>query len=125
MTLKLNKFDPKIIEQKRMTYGTVSCAFIGRKGCGKSTLVSDILYHVRKIPTGIVISGTEEGNGFYSKYVPDLFIHTRYTPQLLEKLITRQKKNIIKSKKDVANKLNNDVFLLLDDCMYDLSLIHI
>ena len=48
---------------------------IGRRDTGKSFLVRDLLYYQQSIPIGTVISGTEEGNGFYSSHVPKLFIH--------------------------------------------------
>jgi predicted ATPase len=38
------------------------CVFIGKRGTGKSTLVTDILWNKRNIPAGIAMSGTEEGN---------------------------------------------------------------
>ena len=51
---------------------------IGRRDTGKSYLVRDVLYYHQDIPIGTVISGTEAGNGFYSKHVPRLFIHDEY-----------------------------------------------
>ena len=119
-SLQITKFDPKVIEQRRVNgAGPATCVFIGKRGTGKSTLVSDILYHCRKIPMGVAISATEDGNAYYSQFIPDIFIHTEYKSDVINQIITRQKKVVNKSKKDP----NNDAFVLLDDCMYDKKMI--
>ena len=118
MSIQLSKFDPKSIDRRRTSgNGPATCVFIGKRGTGKSTLVADILYHSRKIPLGIAISATEDGNAFYQNYIPDIFIHTEYKPQIIEQVINRQKQVIKKKEK------NPDVFVLLDDCMYDKKMI--
>jgi hypothetical protein len=118
MSLHLTKFNPKVIEEKRVSgSGPATCVFIGKRGTGKSTLVADILYHIRKIPVGVAISATEDGNKFYSKYVPDIFIHSEYKSETIQQVVNRQKKIIDKPSS------TNDVFVLLDDCMYDKKMI--
>lgn len=110
MNIKIRKFDPRSIDNNRV------CVFIGKRGTGKSTLVADILYHHRNIPIGVVQSATEESNDFYKKIVPDLFIYNDYKPEVLEKLIIRQRKAIQTQHK------NPSTFILLDDCMYNKAL---
>lgn len=107
MTLQLKKFDPSKIGNDKV------CLFIGKRGTGKSTLVTDIMYHKKNIPMGVVMSATEEGNHYYSQYVPDLFVHGKYDKEVIEKVIERQK--------NMLNKYGkvDPVFVLLDDCMYD------
>ena len=123
MSLRLTKFNPKVIEERRVSgAGPATCVFIGKRGTGKSTLVADILYHSRKIPLGVAISATEDGNAFYSKYIPDLFIHSEYKPEVIQQVINRQKKAISKEKTNKKN-IENDSFILLDDCMYDRKMI--
>lgn len=109
MSLKLKKFDPTTIGDNR------TCIFIGKRGTGKTTLVTDILWQKRHIPVGIVMSGTEEGNGHYGSFVPDAFIYSDYDRGVIEKIITRQRKLAVN--KD--DKVDNRTFLLLDDVMYD------
>jgi len=119
MSLRLSKFDPRTIEERRTKgQGPATCVFIGKRGTGKSTLVADILYHCRKIPIGVAISATEDGNAFYSNYVPELFIHSEYKSDVVQSVVTRQKKVVSKDK-----DIKNDAFLLLDDCMYDKKMI--
>jgi hypothetical protein len=107
MNLKLRKFDPSQMGDNRVA------VFIGKRGTGKTTLVTDILWHKRGVPVGVVMSGTEEGNGHYGNFVPDSFIYPDFDKDVVEKVIGRQRK--LASKKDIDNR----VFMLLDDCMYD------
>lgn len=111
MNINLKKFDPRNIGDNRV------CVFIGKRGTGKTTLVTDILYHKRHIPVGMVMSGTEEGNSYYQNFVPDLFVYSEYKSEVLEKVIMRQK-SMAKAKLP-----NSDVFVLIDDCMYDKKMI--
>lgn len=107
MNIQLKKFNPKTIEPNRIIL------FVGKRNTGKSTLVRDILYHHRKIPCGMVMSPTEESNEFYKNMVPDIFVYNDYDPEAMRKMIKRQKKCVKQKKKDP------NVFILLDDCMYD------
>jgi hypothetical protein len=106
MALQLRKFDPSRMADDKV------CVFIGKRGTGKSTLVTDILWHKKHLPAGIAMSGTEEGNGYYKQFIPDLFVFGDYNKDALEKLIQRQKKLLAIGK-------CAPVFVLMDDCMYD------
>lgn len=111
MNLQLKRFNPKTMPDNCVV------VFIGKRRTGKTKLVTDILYHKRHLPVGVVMSGTEDGNGYYRQYVPDLFVYGDYHSEVTEKLISRQRK-LCK-----ANTPNNNVFMLLDDCMYDKRMI--
>ena len=116
MNIQIKKFDPTTIDPCRI------CVFIGRRGTGKSQLVTDILYHQRKIPMGVVMSGTEESNEHYQKYIPDSFIYGQYEPEVIKKIISHQQKSLKKmntAQKEDFTDPNNSVFVLLDDCMFD------
>jgi hypothetical protein len=106
MNLQLRRFDPTKIGSDKV------CVVIGKRGTGKSTLVTDLLYHKRNIPVGVVMSATEEGNHYYKQFVPDLFIYGDYSKETIEKVIARQKKLVAINKTEPA-------FILLDDCMYN------
>jgi hypothetical protein len=108
MNLKLKRFEPEKIGDNRV------CVFIGKRGTGKTTLVTDILWHKRQIPCGVVISGTEEGNGYYSKLVPDSFVYSEWDKAIVERIIERQKKLMPRK-----TELDTRVFVLLDDCAFD------
>ena len=116
MNIQIRKFDPTTIDPCRI------CVFISKRGGGKSSLVTDILYHQRKIPMGVVMSGTEESNEHYKEYVPDSFIYGQFEPAVIEKVIKHQQQAIKKLKpveKEDFEKPDNSVFMLLDDCMFD------
>lgn len=107
MNIQLKKFDPTKVADDKV------CVFIGKRGTGKSTLVTDILYHKKHLPVGVVMSATEEGNQYYKQYVPDLFIYSDYDRETIERVLDRQKTVVSKGSE------NPGAFLLLDDCMYD------
>jgi hypothetical protein len=107
MNLQLRKFNPANMGDDKV------CVFIGKRGTGKSTLVTDILYNKRHLPVGIVMSATEEGNHHYKNFVPDIFIYGDYDKEAIERVLASQKKII------GSGKAETGAFLLLDDCMYD------
>jgi hypothetical protein len=96
---------------------------IGKRDTGKSFLVRDLLYYQQDIPIGTVISGTEEGNGFYSKMVPRLFIHNEYNTAIIENILKRQRTVLKQIKKEMENYKRSTIdpraFVILDDCLYD------
>ena len=94
MSLNLRKFDMRNIPQDAV------CVFIGRRRTGKSTLVKDLLYHHQNLPIGTVISGTEEGNGFYGKLVPPIFIHNEFNPVILANFVKRQRSVVAQIQKE-------------------------
>jgi hypothetical protein len=127
MSLELKKFDMKSIQfkaQGEKATGPV-IVLIGKRDTGKSFLVRDLLYYHQDIPIGTVISGTEEGNGFYGKMIPKLFIHNEYNSVIIEHILKRQRQVLKEMKQDIEQhkKTNIDgrTFAILDDCLYDSS----
>jgi len=125
MNLELGKFDMKQISFKPNENKGPVVVLIGRRDTGKSFLVRDLLYHHQDIPIGTVISGTEEGNGFYGTMIPKLFIHDEYNTVIVENVLKRQR-GVLKEMKrelDTYKKTTIDprTFLILDDCLYDAS----
>lgn len=106
MNIQLRKFKPETMADDKV------CVFIGKRGTGKSTLVTDIMYCKKHIPAGVVMSATEEGNHHYKSFVPDLFIYGDYDKEAIERVLARQRAIINAGKTSGA-------FILLDDCMYD------
>ena len=96
---------------------------IGKRDTGKSFLVRDLLYYQQEIPIGTVISGTEEGNGFYGKMVPKLFIHNEYNTAIIENILKRQRTVLKQIKKEMETYKRSTIdpraFVILDDCLYD------
>jgi hypothetical protein len=125
MTLELKKFDMRTITFKANENKGPVIVMIGRRDTGKSYLVRDLLFYHQDIPIGTVISGTEAGNGFYSKHVPKLFIHDEYNTVLIENVLRRQKSALKKVTQDMKTMgrttLDPRAFVILDDCLYDQS----
>ena len=86
------------------------------RNTGKTTLISSILYEKKHIfPVGIVMSGTEDSNGFYRKLFPSTFVYNKYEEDRITSFIRRQKI----SKQHLTNPW---AVILLDDCTDDPSL---
>ena len=123
MTLELKKFDMKSISFKPNENKGPVVVLIGKRDTGKSFLVRDLLYYQQEIPIGTVISGTEEGNGFYGKMVPKLFIHNEYNTAIIENILKRQRTVLkqVKVEMEAYKRSNIDprAFVILDDCLYD------
>ena len=103
---------------------TILC--YGKRRSGKSFLARDIFFNHKDIPIGLVFSGTEEANPFFSDFIPDCFIHPAYNAELVSNLITRQSQKIKKAKKNGFYDTNgktpqNRAFIVLDDMLADSS----
>lgn len=125
MSLELKKFDMKNISFRPNESKGPVIVLIGRRDTGKSFLVRDLLYYQQEIPIGTVISGTEEGNGFYGKMVPKLFIHNEYNTAIIENILKRQRNVLKQIKKEMETYKRTTIdprtFVILDDCLYDNS----
>jgi hypothetical protein len=123
MNLELKKFDMKQISFKPNEAKGPVIVLSGRRDTGKSFLVRDLLYYHQDIPIGTVISGTEEGNGFYGKLVPKLFIHNEYNTAIIENILKRQRQVLKQIKKEMEaykkSTIDARTFVILDDCLYD------
>lgn len=84
------------------------------RNTGKSSLIKSLLYHKKHIfPIGIVMSGSEDSNGYYKKIFPSSFVYNKYDEEAIKKFVKRQK--MVKNM-----KLDNPWgLLLLDDCTDD------
>jgi len=126
MNMNLKKFKMSDISFPADTTGTAKgpvIVLLGKRGTGKSYLVNDLLYYHKDIPVGTVISGTEEGNGFYGRIVPKMFIHNEYNTAIIESVLRRQKGVMkqIKRERAAYNRTSIDprTFVIMDDCLYD------
>lgn len=113
--LNLKKFDITSLESD-----SVIC-YIGRRRTGKSVCVKDVMYTHRDIPFGNIISATEEANQFYGDFIPKTYIYHEYDTQIVNNIIKRQKEMIKKEKSGnpIYKNIDNRLFLILDDCLYD------
>lgn len=117
MKLELNKFF-----LKEIPHGA-TCVFSGKRCSGKSIAALDLLYNNRDIPVGIVMSGTERANQFFSKVMPSMLIYDEFDSEVIRKFLIRQEKITRQYNDEVTNFGKSDIdpraFLILDDCLYD------
>lgn len=117
MEVKIKKFDMSRVADDKV----VVC--IGRRGTGKSWAVRDLLSRHTTIPTGIVISPTEQANRFFGAFVPSLLIHDEYSPAIVENVLKRQKSIVQMNGRERQGGARDPVdpraFVVLDDCNYD------
>ena len=107
--IAISKFDIKSI----LPDSTI--LILGKRRTGKSWLIRDIFYNHKEIPAGIIFSGTERANPFFSDFIPDTYIHSEYDPELVKKILQYQQ---IKTKDNGKNPSNN-FFIVLDDMLND------
>ena len=111
--LNIESIPPATSTMYNENQGGAKIVVIGKPGTGKTTLISSLLYAKKNIfPIGMVMSGTEDSNGYYKKIFPSTFVYNKLEESKIEDFIKRQK---------IAKKhLHNPwAVLLLDDCTDD------
>jgi len=108
----LRDFDLKMIKDDSVVL------FIGKRRSGKSFAVRDLCHRHRDIPLGMIFSGTEKANPFFSDFFPNSFIFSNYDPELIQTLLSRQI-GIKKRNAREGNKIDGRAMVILDDMMDD------
>lgn len=117
--IKLKKFNPRCIEQTRKDpqQGPSTIVMIGSKRTGKTTLIEDIVYYFRKIPTGIIVTGSQSSAQRFSKWFPMICIYDSMNNTVINKIET-----IVNNQKKLNEKkvdYDYDCLMIFDDCAYD------
>lgn len=125
MPFVIHTFNPYIFEYKRLHHYAPNIAIVSSKGAGKSTMIADILYHLRDIKNVVVMSATEEGNGFYSQFVHPLFIYNKFELGVIKNIVDVQEKRMKAYRqqgKDFKDYPEEGVCIIIDDCAWDASI---
>ena len=118
-SLKLRKFNPRDMEKRRVNkdQGPPTIIIIGSRGTGKTYLVEDLMYYFRKIPAGMIVTGSEASSESFSEFFPKSFIYDEVDTDRIEKIANNQAKL---RKKNTPGDYSS--LLLFDDCGYDKSI---
>ncbi|KAG5191288.1 hypothetical protein JKP88DRAFT_259596 [Tribonema minus] len=115
--ISVKRFDISMLARKNFTM-----TLTGKRGTGKSYLTKDIMYHLHKagFPRCCVFSQTESANGFFSTFVPGVFIHSPFDLNVLANILKQQKDLIMKQKLgQIPADQDTRLLIVLDDCAYD------
>jgi hypothetical protein len=117
MKLELKKFNPKNVTSESVI------VLIGKRACGKSTTLKDILSYHTDVPVGVVVSPTEKANGYFEKFVPKMLIYDEPDETTIQKFLDRQMSISTEKKREIkkfgSSQIDARAFLILDDCLYD------
>ena len=113
--MKLKQFYPNTIPPEAV------CVFVGPRGSGKSVAMANVLSQKRKyFSAGLVMSATEDGNSFWSKFVNKNFIYTEFRPNELKQMYQAQRERV----KAWKRKSPPNIFCVAEDVIYDRTLRH-
>lgn len=118
--IDIKPFHPDLINPTTFNYkdpnqGGSKIFVIGKPGSGKSNLIKALCYYKSGIiPVAEVISGTESETGFFSKFIPDEYIHDEYNSDIISNNIVRQKGML-----QISNAPNKWILTIVDDCLDD------
>tara|TARA_B110001452_G_scaffold242499_1_gene225326 strand:+ start:657 stop:1496 length:840 start_codon:yes stop_codon:yes gene_type:complete len=105
--INIKRFDPSRLGKE------TTILLIGKRNTGKSTLLRDLMYHMKdKLDFGVLMSPTEEATGDMKDLLPAPCIYNSFNSTAVDVLLDVQKQTV---------KTGNfkSVFLITDDCMYD------
>ena len=97
-------------------------AMIAKRATGKSFLTREIMYQKRNLAAAVAISRTEKLNGFYTDFIPDSYIYSEYSSDILSRIYQRQAQMNEDNKeriKDGKKPKDDSIMLIMDDCMSD------
>lgn len=110
--ITLSKFNPEWIKPNSV------CAIVGRRGSGKTTVAEDVLADKAWMPDGVVFSATEDCNDTWGRHFPESFIFDEYRPDVMARIVKRQRTQAARHKLDPHSKIKPTV-ILCEDIMYD------
>jgi hypothetical protein len=119
MNINIRQFNLKMIRDLDDETKQSSILMIAKRNSGKSWICRSIICYFSDIPAISVIAPTEKLEPFYSKFVPDLYVHYIFQPRYLSRLFERQEKMIEKAEKykKLGKFVDKRCLLVMDDCL--------
>lgn len=112
--LDIRRFDPSTMKPHRIS------VCIGKRGTGKSILIQDIMYHMRnQLHYGLAMTPTQQSAESFRSYMPASSVYNEYRVDVLGRMLSTQRSR--SQERGMAGV--RPLFLVLDDCMYDKSVI--
>jgi hypothetical protein len=91
-------------------YGVVP--FIGATSSGKTKLMIDIMYHIRKrFDRVIAIVGSKDTEREFGEHISDLYIWDKFDPDHIRQIYEQQERNVFRG-------VSKPLLVILDDFMY-------
>lgn len=139
--IKLKRFNPKKMEEQRTNpkKGPPTILLVGSKRTGKTTLIRDLMYYFKRIPAGVIMTGSLTSANAFAEFFPKSCIFNHIDEAMekrLESIIRRQNKLVrqetkdkekflkLQEKKPKSKRLpyqhtDYSSLMLFDDCGYD------
>ncbi|AVK74698.1 hypothetical protein pqer_cds_276 [Pandoravirus quercus] len=109
--LNLRKFNWEAFKPDRVVM------LVGKRGTGKSVLLRDLLSHLSvEYDAGVAMSPTPESQDMFREFMPDSCVFDEYSSEKIGEIVTKLRQ---------FNHMGvyKRVFVLLDDCMFDASVL--
>lgn len=108
MQIRIRQWDPTTLKDGRIVL------LVGRRGGGKSTLMTSIMHALRdRLEFAVAMTPTEDSMDMFRKHMPESWIHSGFAGTQLEDMMKAQRRC---SRERRATK---HLGVFMDDCMYD------
>jgi predicted ATP-binding protein involved in virulence len=109
--LRVRKLDPKNIKPHRLHL------IVGKRGCGKTTLLKDLMYHLRNsVDFAMAMCPTMESASMLRSVLPECCVFDRYVGNKVDQLVQLAQQLVHSDKK-------RSFLLIADDVLYDRSVL--
>ena len=90
MRIQIRKFNPAAQLKQ-----TATVLLIGKRGSGKSTLMRDLMFHMKDMLNfGIAMSPTEESTTSLGTFIPQSCIYNTFSSAALDVMLEIQRKSV-------------------------------
>lgn len=110
-TIRIGKFRPECIP------AGATILIVGRRSSGKSVLLADLMWHLRKkLDLAVCMNPTEEASQTMSQFAHDAFIFEEFSDPTLIDLLQLQR-GLVKESEMTGKEVFLKIAFVMDDCM--------